>query len=420
MTATARSQLGDLLEQVAKSLDIPEELHEGAVRKYEEVGHWLEEKDADNGRREPRIYPQGSFRLGTVIHPISDKDDYDIDLVYERDIRKGSTSQEQLKKEAGEHLNSFVEYLRESHREPPKLKEGSRCWTLEYPDQFHMDMLPAIPDDEGRSAGGDRAETKILITDTGLHKWQHSNPIGYSEWFKEQMKVQFLEIRAAMAREELRANGSVLNEEMVKAAAEKVPEYKVKTPLQRAIQILKRHRDFFFQADKDNRPASIILNTLAAKAYSNESNLVDALLNLVRRMPEYIVHRYENGKLVSWVPNPVNHEENFADRWQDEEHPNREQNFRDWLKNVNNDLTAAILGGGIHKVINLLGASLGESVVTKAAADLGHAFRQQSQFGRLGMTMGTGAIVTGAVASDSVTPVRRHTFYGDNNQDENA
>ena len=183
MTTSARAQLGDLLEQVAKSLDIPAELHEEAVRKYEEVGHWLEEKDMENGRREPQVYPQGSFRLGTVIRPISDKDEYDIDLVYERDLRKESISQKKLKHEAGEHLSSFVEYLKESHREAPKLEEGSRCWTLEYPDQFHMDMLPAIPNDEGRAAGGVRAETKILITDKGLHEWQLSNPIGYAEWF---------------------------------------------------------------------------------------------------------------------------------------------------------------------------------------------------------------------------------------------
>ena len=178
MGTPANAQLSDLLEQVAKSLDIPAELHDEAVRKYEMLGHWLEEKDKENGRREPQVYPQGSFRLGTVVRPINDSDEYDIDLVYERDLRKDSTRKEQLKQEAGEHLRSFVAYLDKSHREAPKLEEGSRCWTLDYPDQFHMDLLPAIPNDDGRAAGGDWAETKILITDKELHEWQHSNPIG--------------------------------------------------------------------------------------------------------------------------------------------------------------------------------------------------------------------------------------------------
>lgn len=409
MTNLVRNQLSDLLEQVARALDIPDELHEAAVQKYEELWHWLEEKDKENGRREPKIYPQGSFGLGTVIRPITDADEYDIDLVYERDLRKASTTQEQLKDEAGEHLESFVEFLKESHRDAPELESGRRCWTLDYPDQFHMDVLPAIPDDEGRQSLKKHADSAILITDEDLRDWQKSNPIGYGEWFKERMREQFLTKRASLAAE------------MAKAAKE-VPEYKVKTPLQRAIQILKRHRDFHFQEDQDDRPASIILTTLAAKAYSNEGNLVDAVLNLVRGMPDHIETRIENGRPVSWVPNPVNDDENFADRWQDEDHPSREQKFRDWLKKVDEDLTAALLGGGIHKVVGLLGISLGRSIVTKAASAIGNRTFQQSQSGSLSMTKGTGAIVAGggAAASQSITPVRRHTFYGDKDENEDS
>jgi hypothetical protein len=181
MLTAQQRQLGDLLEQVAKSLDIPDDVHEEAVRKYEQVGHWIEGQDATGGRREPLIYPQGSFRLGTVIRPITEKDEYDIDLVYERHLRKGSVSQEQLKEEAGEHLRGYVEHCQESHDDVPALIEGRRCWRLDYPDRFHMDVLPAIPDDDGRRDGTDHAHTKILITDCDLHEWQYSNPIGYAE-----------------------------------------------------------------------------------------------------------------------------------------------------------------------------------------------------------------------------------------------
>lgn len=418
MTSGTRDQLGELLEQVARSLDIPDEVHEEAVRKYDELGHWLEEKDKEQGRREPRIYPQGSFRLGTVIRPISDEADFDIDLVYERDLRKSSTTQHQLKDEAGEHLESFVDFLKESHREAPELQPGRRCWTLQYPDQFHMDILPAIPNDDRRKSGGMMDATAIHISDVSLHEWQHSNPIGYGEWFKGQMLQQFQEKRAHLARAELQAKGMVLTEGMIKAAAEQVPEYKVKTPLQRAVQILKRHRDVHFKDDCDNRPASIVLTTLAAKSYRNEGNLIDALINLVRGMPEHIEYRVVNGKRVAWVPNPVNSEENFADRWQDEDRPHREKKFRAWLQKVELDMTAALKGGGIHKVVDLLGTTLGRSVVTKAASAIGLSLFQQSASGILGMTKGTGFLVS-ETTSGSTTPVRRHTFYGDHetNQD---
>jgi hypothetical protein len=386
-------QLSNLLEQVAKSLDILDELFEEAVSKYEDVGNWLEEQDQNHGRREPQIYPQGSFRLGTVVRPISEKDEYDIDLVYERDLRKSSTSQEQLKEEAGEHLAGYVRYCKQAHRDVPSLASGRRCWTLNYPDHFHMDVLPAIPDDEGRLRFAPQCGTRILVTDRDLHEWQHSNPVGYAEWFKSRMAVRFREKRAALAAE------------MAQAAAEDVPEYKVKTPLQRAIQILKRHRDFHFQNDKDDRPVSIILTTLAAKAYNNQEDLVDALLTMVREMPNHIETRIEDGKRVSWVPNPVNDDENFADKWK--EHPERETKFRAWLKQVDDDLTAALRGGGIHRVVDLLGISLGRSTVTKAAAAIGNTALKERRSGSLKMASGTGTL--GAVGS---TPVKEHTFYG--------
>lgn len=409
----ARSQLSELLEQVAKSLDIPDDVHEEAVKKYEDVGHWLEEQDQKNGRRTPLIYPQGSFRLGTTISPLGESDEYDIDLVYERDLRKTSVSQAELKREAGQQLKSFVEHCKQSYRDAPTLTEGTRCWRLDYPDQFHMDILPAIPDDEGRTKRTLHSETAIEITDRDLHRWQLSNPVGYAEWFKKKMEPQFIAKRAALARRILETKGIATDEFMIKEAAEDVPEYQVKTPLQRAIQILKRHRDFYFQEDLDHRPVSIILTTLAARAYNNESELVDALLTLVRDMPKHIEIREENGKLVSWVPNPINKGENFADRWQAPGFPEREDKFRAWLQRVDEDLTAALKGGGIHKVIDLLGISLGRSLLVGAASAIGINAYQQSQSNALKMTKSTGILASGAGASATTIPVRRHTFYGD-------
>lgn len=44
-------------------------------------------------------------------------------------------------------------------------------------------------------------------------------------------------------------------------------------------------------------------------------------------MPKHIEHRKVNGKRVSWVANPVNGDENFADKWED--NPHREANTRE-------------------------------------------------------------------------------------------
>ena len=47
------------------------------------------------------------------------------------------------------------------------------------------------------------------------------------------------------------------------AAVEDVPTYELKTPLQRAVQLLTRHRDVMFADNPDVAPISMILTNLA-------------------------------------------------------------------------------------------------------------------------------------------------------------
>ena len=80
-------------------------------------------------------------------------------------------------------------------------------------------------------------------------------------------------------------------------------------------------------------------------------------------------------------------------------------------------MTAALKGGGIHKVVDMLGSTLGRSVVTKAASAIGLSLFQQAASGSLSMIKGTGSLVS--ETSGSTTPVRRHTFYGDHETNQN-
>jgi hypothetical protein len=165
--------------------------------------------------------------------------------------------------------------------------------------------------------------------------------------------------------------------------------------------LLKRHRDLHFQHDQDDKPASIIITTLAAWAYEGQTNLLDALARMASTMPDHIESR--NG--VYWVANPVNGEENFADKWK--EHPQRRQKLLTWLNKVTADLKTAGEVPGISEIAHALGASFGSSVAMKAVTRFGDVFAQQRQSGKLWMASGTGMLgVTGT------TKVRNHTFYG--------
>ena len=287
MTNDIILQYNKLLENLSNELDISESRFKQAEDRYEAVGKWLRRENSTVAEHSPDIYTQGSFRLGTVIKPITDAEKYDIDLVCVLDLTKNRTSQKQLKEMVGYEIKNYAT----SNNMQSAPENGKRCWTLNYADgaQFHMDILPSLPDGdsfrlflENKGFSTIWTELAIAITDKTHHNynqiaddWLRSNPKGYAEWFKERMKVQFNARRKLLA-------------EAIRANVEDVPEYKVKTSLQRAIQILKRHRDIMFDKDTDDKPISIIITTLAAHAYNNESDLLDALQNIVNGMPRYI------------------------------------------------------------------------------------------------------------------------------------
>lgn len=374
MQIKSPEHLNDLLYHIALSLDIPSQLYEAAVRKYEDVGSWLASRDSALYYYGPEIYPQGSFLLGTMTKPTTDIDEYDIDLVCRLNLRKEQISQAALKQMVGNRLRKRKDLLE-------ILEEGRRCWTLTYPLQFHMDLLPAIPNHE-------RPPIAILLTDTQLLRWQKSNPKAYADWFHRCMITAFEQNRAALARS-------------YNLSVEEVPHWEVKTPLQRAIQILKRHRNLYFQENPGIRPASIIITTLAAEAYRNQMNVLTSLIEIVHDMPKFI--RKVDGKWL--VTNPVDPEENFADKWNEDEQLCR--SFFTWFQKVDCDLKRIQQLHGIHEISETMGKFLGSGLVRKAVKNFGNSYREQRQSGNLRMATGSGVL-----CSSGDSRVKNHTFYG--------
>lgn len=333
-----------LFEITVEELDIPDHIFEEATLRYEEVGEFLAAADSDLAKYSPQVYTQGSFRLGTVIQPIDREDEYDIDLVCVLDLKKESIAQADLKTVVGDRLKKHAELK-------ALLKASRRCWTLNYPDQpgkpgFHMDILPSIPNQV-------RLPTGILLTDTELVRWQTSNPIAYAEWFKSRMKIQFDQRRNVLAKS--------LNE-----SVENVPEWRVKTPLQRAIQLLKRHRDVrFLKKNADLKPTSIIISTLAAHAYRGEADIYQALSGITARMAEYIERK--DGKW--WIQNPVDIQENFADKWN--ENIVKYSEFLDWLAAARKLFSSIPMAKSMEEGLTMFSESIGQKTEYRVANRLG-------------------------------------------------
>lgn len=395
LTQEQKKEFSDILESLGENLDISETQFKAAVTSYKTVGEWLSKDDSELADYAPQVKPQGSFILGTMIQPITDEDDLDIDLVCELTKKKESWTQYDLKQIVGNQLKAhkrFDDLLDD---------EGRRCWTLKYrqdsenlKERYHMDILPSITSEGYETILNEsykRAfsitnvdELGISITDNEslnyktskrTEEWLKSNPFGYAQWFFDRAQVDSLKMFS-------------LHE-----AVQEVPVFqKEKLPLQRIVQILKRHRDMMYKdrKDKKDKPISIIITTLASLSYNKEINILDALENVINSMHLYIKDRNPiTGKEVRYIANPVNPSENFADKW--EEFPEREKRFYEWLEELRKDFRNIIsqAGKGLHFINESMSKPFGESLV-------------KSSFNSYGIKKG--------ISYSTTNP--KHKFYG--------
>lgn len=378
MPTSILDPIDELLRGIGRSLDIPAEMQLEAVRRYTHLGQWLATKYDIGWTVE--IYPQGSMRLGTVVRPDFDVEQYDLDMVLVIHVDKDQITKQQLRDATGEMLKAYIEDNEQSIICIPKLHERGRCWTLDFSAiGFHMDVLPAVP----RSQGD---ETAIAITDRDLFHWQYSNPIAYADWFLTKTPDPlFEEARRRVASR-------------MQVSIEEVPRFVVRTPLQRAVQVVKRHRDLYFADEPDLKPASILVTTLVAHGYSGTSDLRTILTGFLDGLAANVT----NDGGTWWVPNPVEAEENLADKWNTA--PERRIAFERWTAQLQSDLGDVAAEVGLDRIAARLGAGFGVKVVTAAAAGLG-------------ATLAAGArsvSATGSInaAAASTRPIGPHTFHG--------
>lgn len=357
----AEDPLEEALEEIVKALQIPAGRYQEAESRYQSIGQWLNRPQSILHQFKPIVYIQGSFRLGTVIIPETEDEHYDVDMVCELHLSKDVTTQANVKSAVGEEIQGYAD----AHGMTPP-EDGKRCWTLVYAAsaQFHADILPALPDGQSRQLFLERqgyaldwSATAVAITDKRhpeftrqTSDWPHSNPKGYSNWFRSRMTVEAQRKLASLAMES-------------RAEVEEIPQYRVKTPLQGAIQILKRHRDIEFR-NKDGRPISIIVTTLAAHAYQQENTLSGALESILRNMDQYIEDRQDE----VWISNPADPTENFAEKWNEE--PELEESFRSWLAKARSDFAFARQARTTEEAVQRFGRDLGQRVLRKAEASL--------------------------------------------------
>jgi len=395
-----REEFGKIILALGESLDISETQFNALVKSYETVGKFLQE-DKELSKYDPLVSPQGSLRLGTIIQPINEGDDIDVDLVFRLNEKNPTWTPKILKDKVGARLiTKYKEELDE---------EGSRCWTLIYrqespnlKEHYHMDILPSVSnkdyDVQMRKILSEQFninsldKISIRITDkdrdgyttqTDIHDWLKSNPDGYAIWFANRCHEKV-------------SKRQLLTEDIIP-----IGKYNAnKTPLQRIVQILKRHRDIMFDHDK-KKPISIIITTLAAKAYQGESDILEGLVNVVNHMKDGIREDANGNKIVA---NPLNKEENFAEKWIDD--PIRKDNFFNWLEAVKRDLNAILSSKGLS-VWNNMNKPFGRRIVE--SANKRYTESKKTSF----KNDGTKIAATGVLGTIGQALNAGNTFYGE-------
>lgn len=375
----SKQNIDKMLRKIAKEIEISKTEHEKAVKSYNAVGTFL---DNNIPQYDIKVVPQGSFRLGTVIKPITDEDEYDIDLVAIIDHK--FLSAKELKNIVGDALKS-------SDRYSEKLVEGKRCWTIEYSEssKYHMDILPTMMSDTYST------NKELTMThkedEKSDYEFRQTNPEAYYDWFIERMEEE---------RKRLKEEYAIRN----KLEIVDVPEYEIKTTLQVAIQILKRYRDIKFKETPDIKPISIILTTLMAKVYTGKESVYELIEKFSK---EYMMHieKDENGNII--IRNPVNENENFADKWP--KYPERREAFLKFMTELEQDFVTnkILLEGNIREQADFYKKLFGENMVNRAYENIANETRSEREKANIYLKE------NGNITSQKTNiNVRNHNFYG--------
>jgi len=264
-----------------------------------------------------------------------------------------------------------------------------------------MDITPAKDNQYCRNDG-------VLVTDKKLESWKPSNPKGYASWFEE-----IAELTPSYYR---------LNESRYMAKDGDIEELPEQTPLKgilrRTIQIMKRHRDIFFNdkpdSQKDCAPISIIITTLAAHSYKHQiltehhDNDFDLMMSVVCSMPSFIERSSTTTGIKYQIKNPTTDGENFAEKWN--EYPERAHWFYKWHSTIMVDLERLGLNiiskDGLDGIAKNLTTVLGNDTSIKALNTYSDIINNRRD----------SAIYTlpnsGIISTSTGISVKRNTFFG--------
>lgn len=367
------TQLDDLLDKMAEGVQLDDTRYDRMKSSYESVKKWIENDEIFFKPYNYDVYPHGSVRILTTVKPIG-KDEFDLDIAVQLKSNTIHTPQ-RIYFELRRCMDAYAK------RHGLNIEAKNRCIRLNYAGDFHMDILPGIQENIFD-------QNKIKVPDRELGDWVSSNPRGYGEWFIG---------KANLVRE------SILEKAL---KAEKLPtdNFKYKKPLQRAVQLIKRYRDIFFQEDDTYKTSSIILTTIAGQFYQGEESIFDTIDNVVTTIRTKV--NQPIGRLK--VLNPINSEEDFTDKWDNE--PEYYWEFKKFTSHLYNEWQKLKMQHGITEEGIILKGLFGEDIFKKAQFNQTSNIESLRSNNQLGVNRNTG--ILSSARSVGAAAIKANTFFG--------
>ena len=243
---------------------------------------------------------QGSYALGTLIKPVDDNDEYDADIQIVMNPNP--------KWEAKDYVLEINRTLAGNKNYADKLRLKTRCVTVDYAGDFHLDVVPRVT-----------IEGKHYVCNRTDNEFEETDGNGYRDWFNEKNRI---------------TGGN----------------------LKRVVRLLKHLRDH-----KNSFTAkSILLTTLAGNTIKSSdegtaavSTVADTLETVLSRMNDYL-QKHPNMPVIK---NPVLPTEDFNRHWDQR----RYANFRNRVQSYARTAKQAKAEPSAEKAIKLWQELFGEN-----------------------------------------------------------
>ena len=372
------TQLDDLLARIAEEIQLDDTRKERMESAYRAIESLLNEDEGFFKNAIFEIYPQGSVRIGTTVKPTG-KNEFDLDIVIHIIMNWEDYSPQFI-------YNELKRVLQNSDRYKDKVQLKNRCIRLNYSGDFHMDILPGCQE---TNVDND----KLVVPDRELGDWTFSNPRGYGKWFIDKsniLKVSLLE--KAYAMENLPAD-----------------EFSKKKPLQRAVQLIKMYRDEYFKSNPKMATSSIILTTIAGEFYDGEESIFDTIENIIYKIKQNFNILGLVGNRLK-ILNPVNSQEDFSDKWDDDKEPELYEHFKKFIIHLDKQWQILKEENGVIEEANTIKGLFGEKAFLRAQESQVNQLENARKLKSIGINTTTGVISGSLVANTK--PIKNNTFFG--------